>query len=522
MVRTVALVSSVATLVFLAGALWLARLDRGGPPRVDVMLEGGVPATLSLPAREGDVDVLLEPPDPEARPPAVVVMHGFAGDRFGMSGIARRLAGSGFAVLSIDARGHGENRNAFARNWGSAGAFRPDLGAAVDFLRLDSRVDGSRIALLGHSMGAGAVLDYAGHDSGIDAAVMLSGGWRLEGPYRPANALFLVAEKDPPIVRDRAELLAARLADVEALEAGRTYGDLSRLDAVRWVEVPGANHQSILWSDAAVAEVVAWLGAAFATGAAPGDAPGDPRLAVLVVLGLALLLALPGLGIVVGRLVPTGPDLPERGRGAGLLGLAAALALTMPLLAVGTPAEIVSAEVADAVVAYFALAGIVLLVALRLRWPRLLEGLDRRPAAGLAGAAVAVIALFVMQQPFGVVMHRVTVTPERLAVFLMAGLGILPLTLALNLLLRRGAVVGATLFCVAGRLVVLGIVSVGVAAEVLPFVLVFILPTLALVWLLVEPLATAIYATSRNLLVIALIDAAWLASMTATAMPVRL
>jgi dienelactone hydrolase len=171
MARIVTLVSAAALALFLAASVWMARLDRAGPAHAEVMLEGGVPASVYLPAGGEGRSAFFDPPPREARPPAVVVMHGFAGDRLSMSGFSRRLAAAGYAVLAIDARGHGQNRNAFARSWAVADYFFPDLRAAVDFLRAYPFVDGSRIALLGHSMGAGASLDYATRDSGIDAVV---------------------------------------------------------------------------------------------------------------------------------------------------------------------------------------------------------------------------------------------------------------------------------------------------------------------------------------------------------------
>jgi hypothetical protein len=53
-------------------------------------------------------------------------------------------------------------------------------------------------------------------------------------------------------------------------------------------------------------------------------------------------------------------------------------------------------------------------------------------------------------------------------------------------------------------------------------VLVLMLPSLAGVGLLFEVFAAALYATSRNVLAIALVDAAWLALVAAAVMPVRL
>jgi dienelactone hydrolase len=234
--RVVLQVSAVALVVFLAGLLQLARLEHGGPVHADLVLPGEIPATVFLPAAGGRAAArahFLAPPPPDARPPAVVVMHGFAGDRASMSGLCRRLAASGYGVLCFDAMGHGANRNPFHRGEAVADAFAAEFGAAVDFLRSWPFVDGERIAVLGYSMGARAALDYASRDSGIDAAVLISGGTRMEGPYPPANALFLYASGDPERIRERAAAAAAQLAGVDTLAAGTTHGDPSLRNARR-------------------------------------------------------------------------------------------------------------------------------------------------------------------------------------------------------------------------------------------------------------------------------------------------
>jgi hypothetical protein len=65
------------------------------------------------------------------------------------------------------------------------------------------------------------------------------------------------------------------------------------------------------------------------------------------------------------------------------------------------------------------------------------------------------------------------------------------------------------------------VLGVGVWLGLLPSVVVLMLPALALTFVLFELLAAGVYATSRNVAVIALIDAAWLALIVAVAMPVR-
>src|SRR5262245_21686374 len=190
MVRGVRIASAVAFAVFLLATAWLGRLERDGPAHGDLQLAGDVPATLYLPApaRGPGFAAFLDPPPRGERPPALVLMHGFAGDRLSLSSLARRLALSGYAVLAIDARGHGENRNPLRGGFVRSDVFYEDFAAAIDYLRLSPFVDGQRLAVMGHSMGAGAALDFATRDSGLDAAVLISGGRRLDGPYQIGRA----------------------------------------------------------------------------------------------------------------------------------------------------------------------------------------------------------------------------------------------------------------------------------------------------------------------------------------------
>ena len=75
-------------------------------------------------------------PKPVAeRPPGVVLIHGFSGDRVLMSGLARRLAENGYAVLAIDVNGHGENRNPFNGGEAETDSLRANVKTAVDYLR---------------------------------------------------------------------------------------------------------------------------------------------------------------------------------------------------------------------------------------------------------------------------------------------------------------------------------------------------------------------------------------------------
>jgi hypothetical protein len=424
-------------------------------------------------------------------------------------------------VLAPDLRGHGENRNPHTPSRTRSDHFFSDLAVAVDFLRASPNVDGSRIAVAGHSMGAGAVLDYATRDSGIDAVVLVSGGWSLNGPYPPPNALFLYAEGDPKRIRERSERLAARVVGRPSVERARTYGELAIGTGVRIVEIPGASHASILWTDAALGEIVSWLDAVFGVERPKGSLPGDPRLGLVAVIGLCILLLMPGLGVLVGRLAPAAAELPASGRGAGLAALLGALVVTMPLLAVGSPLAIVPLEAVDIVVSNLALAGVALLVLFALRGGPGPASIASRPLPALVASGVALLALVTLLHPTSVVLHRMAMTPERTLAFATTTLALLPFSLSLQLSLRRGPPLTATAFAAAGRVLVVLVLALGIRVGVLGGILAFVLGPLVLVFVLVEMVAAAVYATSRNLLTIALIDASWLGLVLATSMPIR-
>jgi hypothetical protein len=118
--------------------------------------------------------------------------------------------------------------------------------------------------------------------------------------------------------------------------------------------------------------------------------------------------------------------------------------------------------------------------------------------------------------------HRLSLTPERALVLAGLLLAVLPLYASLELLLRRGGMLAASLAAAGGRILLVAVLSLGTAAGLLPWVIDLMLPTLAGIFILGEILAWPIYAVSRNRLVIALVQAAWFAWLVAGTMAIRI
>ncbi len=97
-------------------------------------------------------------PDPAVWPgarPAVIVLHGFAGNRESHAEFGEYLSERGFVALTLDQRGHG----------GSGGrmdaGILDDVGAALAYLRGQAGVDHGRITVRGSSMGGNIAIRSA-------------------------------------------------------------------------------------------------------------------------------------------------------------------------------------------------------------------------------------------------------------------------------------------------------------------------------------------------------------------------
>jgi dienelactone hydrolase len=434
-------------------------------------LPGGVPVVVwepSPPVPFGQTPSF----DPPA--PVVVLCHGFAADNAMTSALARRIAKAGYAVIALDFRGHGENRNPFGPTADGIG-LKQDIDAALLYARTQPRFDGQRVALVGHSMGAFAVLGHAQRDPGVGAVVAISGGRELAGPFSPPNTFFIWASGDPDRTRTRGRELAAKLAGKEQLVEDKTYGEIERGSGVRMSEVPGVDHITILYSAEAARRIVDWIATALGPGNGTPETPGaDPRF-VWSGLGLLAVLVLAfGAPRALAQIAPRiGLERVERPLERLLL-VVLALAGAVLLLS-GTdgaashgPFSFIPLAAGRELFGFFALAG-ALLLALGARGGSLrADGLgDARTwlCAGLL-FGLAYLAIGTLAGPF----LDIFPAPHRLGWCLGGGLLFLPYFGASEWLLRGSGRAGLWLPA-AGKALTLFAVIGGALAGLLPFVI---------------------------------------------------
>ena len=217
-------------------------------------------------------------PEGQVRSPAIVLAHGFSGSAAMMDPMASALARAGHVVVMPDLPGHG----------GNAAALEDDaLDVAVgEAVTAAAELTDLPVAVVGHSMGAGAVTSWA-VDNPAQATVAISLPSAQDLPAdaaRPRNLLVLWGSLESARFSEAA--LAALQSGYPGAEPGQTYGDPEQGTARRAVEIEGAEHISVIYRQQSYEEVAAWLG----EGAPRGDAR---MLGVLLVLVGGVLAARP-------------------------------------------------------------------------------------------------------------------------------------------------------------------------------------------------------------------------------------
>jgi len=102
----------------------------------------------------------------------VILLHGWGGNAELMLPVALPFHQAGMSVLLLDARNHGQSDS---HSFSSMPRFAEDVGMAVDWVKKRTASHRPRIVLLGHSVGAAAVLLTASRRNDIAAVISISG-----------------------------------------------------------------------------------------------------------------------------------------------------------------------------------------------------------------------------------------------------------------------------------------------------------------------------------------------------------
>lgn len=113
--------------------------------------------------------------------PAVLLLHGYGEDRKVWASLRAQFLDRGWAVMSLDLRGHGESTTKNQRPIQASTAWRSsphefplDVDPALDYLKAQTRINSRKIVIIGYDVGANLALVSSGKFSEVRTIVAVN------------------------------------------------------------------------------------------------------------------------------------------------------------------------------------------------------------------------------------------------------------------------------------------------------------------------------------------------------------
>ena len=300
-----------------------------------------IPATIFRPSGPGNGQVAL-------------IAHGFAGSQQLMQPMAMTLARSGYTAVTFDFAGHGRNARPMRGGVKDMEESTRTLTSEIDQMTAFARglSGGKPIALVGHSMAADLIAQYAMDRTDIGAVAALSVFGAGITREQPRNLIVITGEWEPAMLTEAAARIAGLAADGPARERV-TYGDFAQGTARRYVLAEGAEHIGVIYSRDGLTQTRDWLNGAF----------GQTMTGVIDVRGKWLALLFAGLLALAWPLAKALPVLSVRPLGAGLgwkrfAPIAIAPAILTPLILWKAPTDFLPILLGDYLAVHFVVYGL--------------------------------------------------------------------------------------------------------------------------------------------------------------------
>lgn len=182
--------------------------------------------------------------------PGVLIAHGYSGSKQLMLTYGYVLARSGYAVMLWDWDGHGANPNRLQSD-----SLQRNFQTAWDTIAQQPEVDRSRLAVLGHSMGSGAVMNAAiDHPTDFAATVAISPTGATVSPDRPRNLQLQAGTWEGGFIRNAERILQ---------QAGGVNSETASGRGREFVLVPNVEHITILFNSVSHNAAQQWLDRTF-------------------------------------------------------------------------------------------------------------------------------------------------------------------------------------------------------------------------------------------------------------------
>ena len=153
--------------------------------------------------------------------PTILIIHGWGANMEMMLPLAQVFYRAGMNCLLVDARNHGHSPD---DGISSLPQFAQDCDAAIDWLKGENGDHTGPLAVLGHSVGAGAVLLIASKREDIDAVISISSFahplWLMQRHLqRPKKSLYVLRYLAPVVMRYTQWMIGHRFEDIAPMNA---------------------------------------------------------------------------------------------------------------------------------------------------------------------------------------------------------------------------------------------------------------------------------------------------------------
>ena len=293
-------------------------------------------------------------PTAPANGQVVLIAHGFAGSQQLMQPMALTLAHSGYTAVTFDFAGHGRNARPMRGGVKDMEESTRTLTAEIDQMTAFARglSGGKPIALVGHSMAADLITQYAMDRTDIGAVAALSVFGAGITREQPRNLIVITGAWEPAMLTDAAARIAGLAADGPARERV-TYGDFAQGTARRYVLAEGAEHIGVIYSRDGLTQTRDWLNNAF----------GQTMTGAIEIRGKWLALLFAGLLALAWPLSKALPVLSAKPLGAGLgwrrlAPIALAPAILTPLILWKAPTDFLPILLGDYLAVHFVVYGL--------------------------------------------------------------------------------------------------------------------------------------------------------------------
>jgi pimeloyl-ACP methyl ester carboxylesterase len=482
--------------------------------RREVLIEGSIPARIYLPETQ--------------KPPIVIVAHGFTGDKEIMQSLVHSLVRDGFAVLAFDFRGHGQNDTAFDHN-----RLQEDMRQVVDFAKNlnenmppawgggTKEVDTGRIAVAGHSMGGGAIVEYALGDPDIGATVPIAGVGNRVNERLPKNLFIIYAERDPPSLHEAARrMLENSTSEDQALVANRTYGSFERGSARRMSMVEGEDHITILFSADAQGQIIDWLRKVWGMPARLAEV-SDPTMGWMGLMYVMSFLLFFCCCSGLSWYLPAIPDRAGRGITLDIAAFAVVCFIVLFVNRLAPPLSFITMPVGSHLISYTFVIGIIYFLLASRRGNIDFSRFTSNPARTLFAAFTLFLFTYLT---FGTiateVWSRQHFTGQRLLWALMIFPFLLPFFIAFEASFKRGSVLVASVASLIGVCISLGMLVLGIVLGVTEGFLMLIIIPMAIFNVVFQLFSIYVYHLTKNYFITALFNAMLMAWQYAVLFPI--